>query len=106
MVREVRLGPRRELTLSIETWPKAQPFFGAGTLVRVRFGAIANFEETQRFFAHAPGELLHYLRYASKPSPGRHVVEMEFDRTEARIQIIAGNMSISSANPEPAEQGH
>jgi hypothetical protein len=67
IIRQATLGPRRELVLRIEAWPQ--------------------------FFATVPMDSLHYLRYSSKSSPRRNVIEMEFDRSEARITIVAGNVA-------------
>jgi len=62
-------------------------------VVRLRFGAITNYEEVKHFFATIPTDSLHYLRYSSKSTPRRHVIEIEFDGSEARITIIAGSVS-------------
>ena len=99
---EARLGPRRELSLAIEIWPKGKHGFGGGPVVTILLGAIANYEEVRRFFTAAgpPFEELHYLRYVIKPAPGRHVIEMEFDRTGNRVRIVAGKVSLSEMKTE------
>jgi hypothetical protein len=96
IIREAKLGPRHEISLSIEAWPHPKQQFGEGELVRLRFGAIANYDEIKRFFATTPTDSLHYLRYSKKSTPRRHVVEIEFDESEARITIIAGKVSRES----------
>ena len=93
VIRETKLGPRHELRLAIETWPHPQQRFGGGEVVKLRFGAITNYDEVKRFFATIPTDSLHYLRYSKKSSPRKHVVEIEFDGSEARITIIAGKVS-------------
>jgi hypothetical protein len=93
IIRQATLGPRRELVLRIEAWPHPNPKFGDGDVVTLRFGAISNYEEVKQFFATVPTDSLHYLRYSSKSSPRRNVIEMEFDRSEARITIVAGNVA-------------
>jgi hypothetical protein len=93
IIREATVGPRQELVLRIETWPHPRQTFGDGDVVTLRFGAIANYEEVKQFFAAVPTDSLHYLRLSSKSTPRRHAIEMEFDRSEARITIIAGNVS-------------
>jgi hypothetical protein len=93
MIRDAKMGPRRELTLQLETWPKGKPTFGGGDLFTLRFGAIVNYEEVQRFFAKVPIDGLHFLREPSESSAHRRVIEMEFDRTGDRIKIIAGKVS-------------
>jgi hypothetical protein len=92
-IRAAKTGPRRELTLRIETWPKGKVTFGGGDVVKIRFGAIINYEEVQSFFIKVPNDELHYLRELSESTARRHIIEMEFDRTGDRIRIIAGKVS-------------
>jgi hypothetical protein len=93
IIRKARVGPRRELRLQVETWPEDSHRFGGGDLVTLRFGAIANFAEVQNFFAKVPAESLHYIRYLSESHERRHVIEIEFDRTDQRVKIISGKLS-------------
>ena len=93
IVRDAKTGPRRELTLQIATWPKGKVTLESGEVVTLRFGAIVNYEEVQRFFTRVRNDGLHYLRELRESSPRRHIIEMEFDRTEDRIRIIAGKVS-------------
>jgi hypothetical protein len=93
IVRDVKAGPRREMVLRIETWPKGKSTFGSGDIVTLRFAAIVNYEEVRKYFARVPVESLHYLRELSESTARRHVVEMEFDRSGDRIRIIAGKFS-------------
>lgn len=93
IIREAKLGPRHELSLAIETWAHPRQRFGGGEVVRLRFGAIANYEDVKRFFATIPTDSLHYLRYSKKSTSRKHVIEIEFDGSEARITIIAGKVS-------------
>jgi hypothetical protein len=92
-IRDATTGPRRELSLRIETWPNGKVTFGSGKLVTLRFGAVVNYEEVLRFFIKVPVSGLHYLRELSESTPRRHVIEMEFDGTGDRIRIIAGKVS-------------
>jgi hypothetical protein len=85
IIRKVRIGPRRELNLQVETWPEGRHRFGRGHVVTLRFGAISNFAEVQNFFAKPPAENLHYMQYLSESHGRRHVIEMEFDQTEQRV---------------------
>jgi hypothetical protein len=93
IVRSAVVGPRQELMLSLETWPKGSHKFAGGPIVAIRFGAIENFEEVQRFAAAVPQSGLHYLRHTPESKPGRHIVEMEFDRTGERFMITARHLS-------------
>ena len=101
IVREATVGPRRELSLAIEIWPEGRHTFalGDGEIVRLRFGAIVNYEEVRKFFSTVPMEGLHYLREAAESKAGRRVVEMQFNRTEAGIRITAGTISINAKKP-------
>jgi hypothetical protein len=92
-IRGAKTGPRRELTLRIEIWPKRKATFGGGNLLSLRFGAIFNYEEVRRFFMRVPLDALDYLRELSESNPRRHVIEMELDRTGERIRIISGKVS-------------
>lgn len=93
IVRDVKVGPRRELTLLVETWPKNSASFGGGDVVTPRLGALFNLEEVRKFFARPLNESLHYLRHATESNRRRHVIEIEFDRTEDRMKIVAGKVS-------------
>lgn len=93
IIRAAKTGRRRELTLRIETWPQGKVTFGSGEVVALRLGAIVNYEEVERFFAKVRNDGLHYLRELGKTTPGRHIIEMEFDRSGDRIAIIAGKVS-------------
>ena len=93
IVRGTKTGPRRELTLLLETWPKGKTAFGSGDLVAIRFGSIANYETVQKYFTKIPGDSLHYLRELKESTARRRVIEMEFDRTGDRIIILAGKVS-------------
>ena len=55
-IRDARVGPRRELTLLMETWTKGKSTVrsGDGDLVTLRFGAVSNYAEVQSFFAKIP----------------------------------------------------
>ena len=99
IIREARIGPRRELRLRIETWPEGSHRFGGGDMVILRFGAIANFSEVQSVFAKPPADSLHYIRYLDESNERRHIVEMEFDRIELRVRIVSGKLSTQVARP-------
>jgi hypothetical protein len=50
---EVWIGPRREVTLLLELWPRPQvawqPGTGRGVVIELRFGAIENFVAVRSF---------------------------------------------------------
>jgi hypothetical protein len=95
MIRDIKLGPRHELTLDIETFPKSTHYFKDGKMITIRFGAISNYGEVQEFFAKIPFESLHYLREITR-SGSHRIFEMEFDGTGKQIQIVAGNIAIQT----------
>ena len=94
VIRDAKLGPRRELQLSLETWREGQHTFGGGVIVSIRFGAIYNYEEVKEFFAHVPADGLHYLRELSESKPDRRIIEIQFDSSDASVRIIARNVSM------------
>ena len=106
-ITEAKTGPRRELHLSVELWPRGVSGQrlawrrGEGRIVHIRFGGIANFDTVDAFFTEFAnsansGEGLHHLRYdAGVPSkPGRLFLEIEFDRTGDGIQIRCQSVNI------------
>lgn len=97
IIHDAQLGPRHELNLRIETWRAGKNAFGDGVVVNLRFGAIYNYEEVKEFFASVPADSLHYLRELSESKPNRRIIEMEFDRTEARIRVVARNVSMTTS---------
>jgi hypothetical protein len=92
VIRSVQFGPRHELTLQFDVWPKHNSATdGTGALqVTVRFGGISNYEEVLRAFKGLnANESLHCLKDDPASKPTRRLVDLEFDRTEQRIRIIA-----------------
>jgi hypothetical protein len=68
--------------------------FGGDEIVALRFDAIEIFAEIQKLFANVPADGLHYFKELSKGKARRRVIEMEFDRTGERIQIIAKKIAL------------
>lgn len=89
----MKIGPRRELNLSLELWVGNRNG-GEGKFVSVRFGGIINFDEVQAFFADSDNsanahEGLQWLRddEAKESKPDDLFIRMQFDRTEAEVLI-------------------
>jgi hypothetical protein len=95
VIRSSRLGPRRELTLIVETFPRSAHSFKDGKMIEIRFGAISNYEEIYQFFSTVPSESLHHLRAESR-SGSDCVVDLEFDRSGKHIQIIASHIVVQA----------
>jgi hypothetical protein len=96
VIRSVRLGPRHELTLELDIWPKHNTATdGTGAkLATVRFGGISNYDEVGRAFENLNvHESLHYMRDALGSKPTRRLIEIAFDRTEQHIRIIANHVT-------------
>jgi hypothetical protein len=95
VIRSVQFGPRNELTLQFDTSPKhnsATDGIGARQ-VTVRFGGISNYEEVLRAFKGLnTNESLHYLKDDPASKPTRRLVDLEFDRAEQCIRIIASHV--------------
>ena len=91
MIRSAKIGPRRELTLCIETWPKGRRNLAAKSPA-LGFGAIGNFAETQKPNLAADG--LQYLKELSTSTIRRRVVEMQFDPTGKRVSMVANKIAL------------
>lgn len=94
IIRDVKLGPRHELTLQIETWPRGKSSFGGGEVLAIRFGAISNYDEVKSFFETPQCDGFHYLRETKESKPNRRVVEIEFDGADGPITIRSRNVSM------------
>jgi hypothetical protein len=108
-IADVKIGPRREVTLTMQIHvPNRNYWLGYETII-LRFGGIVNFEAVKKFFDGLVQRLtpietidrLHYLRYATDQSskPGSLFVEMEFDRSGEQIRIHCSNISVSTGKP-------
>ena len=93
IVRDVKVGPGRELTLLVENMAQEQRLLWRRRRGYAATRRLFNFEEVRKFFARPLNESLHYLRYATESNRRRHVIEIEFDRTEDRMKIVAGKVS-------------
>ena len=100
LVREARLGPRRELSLCLELREEAPG--GERKAVTIRFGGITNFDEVSLFFERfesSPSrwERLHFLRYSAERTskPNNLLIEIQFDRTGDEVDICCRNVSVS-----------
>ncbi len=89
VINDVTLGPRREVTLTVQTLSFVGSVGRRSPGIKVRFGGIINFESVESFFAQGPhlGSELAWLRYdESRTSrPGRLFLDLAFERIEARI---------------------
>jgi hypothetical protein len=97
VIREAKLGPRKELALLIETWPKNKNTFGDGLKVTLRFDDISNYDEVQKFFENARADSLHYIRETPDSRENRRVTEFEFDRTGDHICITSRAVTVLNA---------
>jgi hypothetical protein len=96
VIRSVQFGPRYELTLELDIWPKQNTATdGTGSQpARVRFGGISIYDEVARAFENLNvHESLNYMREAPGSKPTRHLIDIEFDRTEQHIRIIANHVT-------------
>ena len=97
MVRDAKLDPRRELVLPLEIQPRGKVTFEDRDVVDLRFGAIEKFHKSPTLLVDPPQNGLHCLRELSKSEARRHIVAMEFDRTNRRIRIVTGKIAQSDA---------
>ena len=88
-IRDVRLGPRRELTLEVDLPGRDNTATdGSGiSKVRVRFAGIENYEDLVTRLTS--DEELHRLSDSPESKTHRRVIDLEFDRAAERIRIVA-----------------
>ena len=103
------VGPRREITLdiSILSWNGSTGRYGA--TVQVRFGAVTNLDKVAEFFesGHQHRSELAYIRYSetSPSKPGHLFIDVAFERTDARICIACGNVSVTDVPAKNLKTG-
>lgn len=87
----VLFGPRRELTLDIETWPHRAGEFrvGAGVHVMVRFGGIQNMEEVRACFDECSMDRCTICEMEQTLNLRGGWSKIESDRNERRVRIVA-----------------
>ena len=108
VIRAFQFGPRRELTLDVDTFPRRNTATDRTGIerIRIRLGGIANYEEVvQAFSGLNTHESLHYLRDAPASKTTRRLIELEFDRTEQRTLIIAQHVQEQAA-PQSVPQSN
>lgn len=108
IIHKAELGPRREVTLTMELWPtthngqrKHSWSRGEGQFITIRFSGINNYSEIEAAFSEWDEQIdrwngLHYLAYAKDKNskPGNLHLIMEYDNTETRIRINCQNITI------------
>lgn len=92
----IKIGPRREVTLSIQL---LEWFGGLGEFTpakSLRFGGIVNFEEVKEFFTQHQTLELVYLRYSTTyhSKPGNLFVELHSERTDDKLVIQCSSIQV------------
>ena len=104
VIRSVQFSPRHEITLELDIFPMQNTATDGTGFQRavVRLGGILNYEDVVRSFkALNTNESLHLLKDAPGSKTTKRFIDIEFDRADQRIQIIAGHVQEQAVRPMP-----
>jgi len=104
VIRSVQFGPRHEITLELDIFPMQNTATDGTGFQRavVRLGGILNYEDVVRSFkALNTNESLHLLKDAPGSKTTKRFIDIEFDRADQRIQIIARHVQEQAVRPMP-----
>ncbi len=99
LIHYVRLGPRREVTMTIQAllWEGQGGFRGPN--IFLRFGGIVNFDEVKAFLSKCPSLELAWLDYAESQSskPGSLFIELQSERTDDKLVIQRSSLNVAES---------
>ena len=97
VINGVIIGPRREVTLSIQILEWAGQSAQLSAITPLRFGGIVNFNEVKEFFGQHQIMELAYLRYSSShhSKPSNLFVELHSEHTDDKLVIQCSSIQIS-----------
>ncbi len=102
LIKAVELGPGSAMTLVLRPVVREGQQGRYDKAVRVRFSAMKNGPEVAAFFGtalHESSELARMGYAPDRPSkPGRLFVELLLERTDARLVVQCGNVTVSGAD--------
>jgi hypothetical protein len=96
-IQNVSVGPRREVSMSIEILEWNGQFAKRGDLLSFRCGGINNFGEVDAFFKQHPQMEIAYLDYARhQPSKrGKLLIELILERTGEKLIIQCSSVVVA-----------
>jgi len=97
VINSVKIGPRREITLSIQILEWIGQSGQLSSAKPLRFGGIVNFDEVKDFFSQNLPLDLAYLRYSNShhSKPNNLFVELHSERTADKLIIQCSSIQIS-----------
>ena len=97
LIDSVQIGPRREVTLTIQALLLEGPSGHRGPNIYLRCGGIVNFDEVKAFFNTNPSLEVAWLDYAKsqKSKPGNLFVELQAERTDDKLIIQCSSLSVT-----------
>ena len=93
----VQVGPRREVTMTIEVLLWEGQSGHRSSNIYLRCGGIVNFDEVKAFFSMCPSLEVAWLDYAKsqKSKPGNLFVELQAERTDDKLIIQCSSLSVA-----------
>jgi hypothetical protein len=99
LIDSVRIGPRREVTMTIQAllW-EGQRGYGSPNIY-IRCGGITNLDEVKAFFGKCPSLEVAWLGYAEsqKSKPGNLFIELQSERTDDKLIIQCSSINVADS---------
>ena len=102
-IQSISIGPRHEVTLTIQLlcWSGNHGVYSSP--IRLRFGGMGNFEQAETFFSlsHHQYSELAYIRYDKQQQSkyNQLFLRLEYERVEAHFTFQCRNVSITPTKP-------
>ena len=97
LIDSVRIGPRREVSMTIEVllWEGQRGYRSPN--INLRCGGIVNFDEVKAFFSKYPSLELARLGYAQsqKSKPGNLFIELQSEGTGDKLIIQCSSINVA-----------
>lgn len=99
LIDSVRVGPRREVTMTIQAllWEGSRGYRSPN--IYLRCGGIVNLEEVKAFFSKCPSLEVAWLNYteSQKSKPGNLFIELQSERTDDKLIIQCGSINVADS---------
>jgi len=97
LIDSVRVGPRREVTMTIQALLWEGQSGHRRPNIYLRCGGIVNFDEVKAFFNVYPSLEVAWLDYAKsqKSKPGNLFIELQAERTDDNLIIQCSSLSFA-----------
>ena len=99
LIASVRIGPRREVTMTIQAllWEGQHGYRSPN--IYLRCGGIVNFDEVKAFFSKCPSLEVAWLNYAEsqKSKLGNFFIELQSERTDDKLIIQCSSINVGDS---------